>query len=91
MEKNNACLFSVCVTDLPGQRGDFLVESGFGFFFFFLPSDQNEKCDFFCFPTLVADVMGWWCPLVVLTLWRGFSPAELGAAKRSSSYTRLDR
>lgn len=29
--------------------------------------------------------------LFVLTLWRGFSPAELGAAKRSSSYARLDR
>lgn len=27
---------------------------------------------------------------LTLTLWRGLSPAELGAAKRSSSYARLD-
>lgn len=40
---DNACLFSVWVTDLPGQREDgFLVESWWG-----LPSDQKEKGSFF--------------------------------------------
>lgn len=42
------------------------------------------------FPALLSDIVGWWCPFV-LTLWRGSSPAEWGAAKRSSSYAQLDK
>lgn len=60
MEKNNACLFSVCVTDLPGQRGDFLVESGFGFFFFF-----------FYLQTKMRSVTSFVSPLWLQTSWAG--------------------
>lgn len=44
---------------------------------------------FLLVPALVSGFVGWWCPFV-LTLWRGVSPAEPGAAKRSSSYAQLD-
>ena len=87
--ENNACLFSICVTDLPGQREVVSCVVVTGGREGGLPSDR-EKCYHFLFPALLSDIVGWWCPFV-LTLWRGSSPAEWGAAKRSSSYAQLDR
>lgn len=81
--ENNARLSRIRVTDLPGQREDGSRGVAIGV------TCRPKGEVFLLVPALVSDIVGWWCPFV-LTLWRGVSPAEPGAAKRASSYAQLD-
>lgn len=51
--ENNACLFSICVSDLPGQRED--GSRGVAMGVTFRPKGEV----FLLFPALVSDIVGW--------------------------------
>lgn len=51
--ENNACLFSICVTNLPGQREDVSCVVAMGVTF----RPKGEVL--LLFPALVSDIVGW--------------------------------